>query len=124
MRSILRAAAFIVLLRASLVACEKVDQECTVDQPPLLQLQTDERHSVEGPVTVLELEKENMIQIRETGRIVPFGYAHEDWEEFKAAMQDGDQIFNIAVRDGLFYMNGQVLVRNGCVVRFLRGTIS
>lgn len=65
-----------------------------------------------------------MITIRETGQVLPFGYAHKDWVSFKEEMRLGDSIYWFSHRKGRFYMDGHLLVRYGCVLRLLPGAIS
>ena len=81
-------------------------------------------NSLRGPVSVEELEKENMIVIRETGQALPFGYSNKGWLEMKAAMRPGDQIYFLAHRDGRFYVEYHVLVRDGCIIDRLQGRIT
>ncbi len=77
-----------------------------------------------GPLNVDELEKEHSIVIRETGEALPFGYVNKAWLAMKAAMQPGDRIYFLSHRDGTFYVDYHVLVRDGCIIRRLRGKIS
>jgi hypothetical protein len=81
-------------------------------------------NSLRGPLDVEELEKEQMIVIRETGYALPFGYSNKAWLEIKAAMQPGDQIYFLSHRDGRFYVDYHVLVRDGCIIRWLMGRIT
>jgi hypothetical protein len=81
-------------------------------------------NSLRGPLHVDELEKEHSIVIRETGQALPFGYSNKAWLEMKAAMQPGDQIYFLSHRDGRFYVDYHVLVRDGCIIRRLLGRIT
>jgi hypothetical protein len=81
-------------------------------------------NSLRGPLNVEELEKEKSIVIRETGQALPFGYSNKGWLEMKAMMQPGDQIYFLSHRDGRFYVDFHVLVRDGCIIRRLMGTIT
>jgi hypothetical protein len=81
-------------------------------------------NSLRGPFSVEELEKEHMIVIRETGQALPFGYSNKAWLEMKAKMQSGDQIYFLSHRDGRFYVDYHVLVRDGCIIGHLQGWIS
>jgi hypothetical protein len=81
-------------------------------------------NSLRGPLDVEELEKEHMIVIRETGQALPFGYSNKAWLEMKAAIQPGDQIYFLSHRDGMFYVDYHILVRDGCIIRRLRGRIT
>jgi hypothetical protein len=81
-------------------------------------------NSLSGPFTVEELERENRIVIRETGQALPFGYMNKAWLEMKAAMRPGDQIYFLAHRDGRFYVEYHVLVRDGCIIDRLQGRIT
>ena len=93
-------------------------------QQAIAELSTQKGYSVRGPLSVKALEKENMIVIRETGQALPFGYENKAWLELKAAMQPGDQIYFLSHRDGRFYVDYQVLVRDGCIIRWLRRKIT
>jgi hypothetical protein len=81
-------------------------------------------NTLRGPFSVEELEKENRFVIRETGQALPFGYANKAWLEMKAAMRTGDQIYFLSHRDGGFYVDYHVLVRDGCIIRRLPGRIT
>ena len=98
--------------------------KCAEDQPSLEQFRAGDRHTVSAPLTVAELEASHQIKIRETGQVLPFGYANKDWLQFKAAVIPGDSIHFITQATGSFYSDGYALVRNGCVVKFLLGAIS
>lgn len=71
---------------------------------------------ISGPLGVERLEAQNTTTIRETGKALPFGYENKAWEEMKAAMQPGDQIYHLAINDGRFHAGYYILVRNGCVI--------
>jgi hypothetical protein len=81
-------------------------------------------NSLSGPFSVEELEKENMIVVRETGQALPFGYSNKAWLGMKAAMQPGDQIYFLSHSDGSFYVDYHILVHDGCIVRRLMGKIT
>jgi hypothetical protein len=81
-------------------------------------------NALRGPLDVDELEKEHMIVIRETGQALPFGYSNKAWLEMKAEMQPGDQIYFLSHRDGRFYVEYHILVRDGCIIRRLMGRIT
>jgi hypothetical protein len=89
-----------------------------------LEVAVQKGNSLKGPLGVDELEKEKMIVIRETGQALPFGYSSKAWLEMKAAMQPGDQIYFLSHRDGRFYVDYHILVRDGCIIRRLRGKIT
>ena len=67
--------------------------QCGPDQVSLNEILDDEKKSVEGPFTIEDLESSNMIEIRETGEVKPFGYANEKWEEPKAQLRVEDKIY-------------------------------
>jgi hypothetical protein len=77
-----------------------------------------------GPLGIEELEKEHSIVIRETGQALPFGYQNKAWLALKAAMQPGDQIYFLSHRDGRFYVEYHILVRDGCIIHRLQGMIT
>jgi hypothetical protein len=81
-------------------------------------------NSLSGPLDVDALEKEHMIVIRETGQALPFGYSNKDWVDMKTAMRPGDQIYFFSHSEGRFYVDYHILVRDGCIIRRLRGRIT
>ena len=80
--------------------------------------------TLEGPLDVEALEKDQMIVIRETGQALPFGYSNKAWLDMKAAMQPGDRVYFLSHRDGRFYVDYHILVRDGCIIRRLMGRIT
>lgn len=118
----MRSYVFFVMMFALPVLAHASDQ-CK-PQDAIAELSAQKGYSVRGPLSVRELEKENMVVIRETGQVLPFGYENDAWLELKAAMRPGDQIYFLSYRDGRFYVDYQVLVRNGCIIRWLRGKIT
>ncbi len=90
----------------------------------LSEVAAEKGNSLRGPLGVEELEKEHMIVIRETGQALPFGYSNKAWLEMKAAMQSGDRIYFLSHRDGRFYVDYHILVRDGCIIRRLLGRIT
>jgi hypothetical protein len=98
---------------------------CPEDQPSFAKVaKASDVVEVRGPLDVAELENQHRITIRETGEVLPFGYMNREWIEFKSTMVDGDKIYFIARRQGLFYLDGHVLFRGDCAIRFLRRSIS
>jgi hypothetical protein len=83
-----------------------------------------EKHQVQGPFTIEELEKEHMIHIRETKQILPFGYSNKTWMKLKGLYRDGDKFFYVKYVDGHFFVEHYVLVRGECVIGALHGAIS
>ncbi len=65
-----------------------------------------------------------MITIRETGELLPFGYANKYWNAFKSNYQSADEIYRATHRDNRFFIEEHILVRNGCVIDSLLGEIS
>ena len=53
---------------------------------------------VEGPFSIEQAEKDNMITVEKDGKsvILPFGYINDKWEAFKTKYQDGDQIYKFS----------------------------
>jgi hypothetical protein len=98
--------------------------ECSAEQPALKTFAKAKGNSLKGPLSVAELERTHMIQLRESGKLLPFGYANEKWLEFKAATQPGDRIYFYIHRENRFYSDGHFLVRKGCIIRHLLGSIS
>ena len=64
---------------ASAIGCGVARAECSPEHPPLTAFQSEPGTSVRGPLSIEALERENMITIRETGQVLPFGYAHKAW---------------------------------------------
>ena len=60
----------------------------------------------------------------DTGEVLPFGYSNKEWLEMKAAMQPGDEIYYLSHRDGRFFVEYHILVRDGCTIHRMRGRIS
>jgi hypothetical protein len=97
---------------------------CPKDNPSFEGAQRQKDTTVQGPFSVAALERENTIANPETGQKVPFGLQNEQWKELKAAMKPGDKIYFISRSQGRFYIDGHVLVSEGCVTYFLKGSIS
>ena len=73
-------------------------------------------------LTVDQMERESLAELSAgAGRVpqVPFGFANAAWNEFKAEVRPGDTIH--AFSEG--HSSGHVLVRKGCVVRILIGSV-
>lgn len=97
---------------------------CNEDQPAIAELRTKPGYQFKGPLSVAEIETKQMIEISETHQMLPFGYANADWLTFKASMQAGDQIYFMVSSLKKSYRDGYALVRHGCIVHFLLGTVS
>ena len=63
-----------------------------------------EKHHVQGPYTIDQLEKAHMIEIRESKKVLPFGYINEEWENLKSMYKPGDLFFFVRYDDGRFFM--------------------
>jgi len=90
----------------------------------LTQMRRDEHFTITGPLSVKELEKTHMIEVRETGKILPFGYSNAEWVELKNMMKRGDKIYFVAFRDSDFYEDSHLLIRKDCVVFVIPGKIT
>ena len=99
-------------------------QPCAPDQESSERLQVKAGSHLDGPLKISELERSNMIQVRETREVLPFGYANKEWVEFKSTIKHGDDIYFHSYRNGQFYMDRYILIRDGCVVSYLNGKIS
>jgi hypothetical protein len=116
--------AFVLLMMIfALPAMVHAGEQCEPHES-VAEIVADPGNSLRGPLSIEELEKENSIVIRETGQALPFGYGNKAWLEMKAAMQPGDQIYFLSYRDGTFYVDYHVLVRDGCIIRRLMGRIT
>lgn len=80
------------------------------------ELRTSSQFTFKGPLTVEELEKEHMVEIRGTGKFLPFGYVNKLWVALKEKMQPGDEIHFRRFQDGRFFQEDYILVRNGCIL--------
>jgi hypothetical protein len=82
-------------------------------------------------MTAEQLERENMIPVVTGGQtiVLPFGYSNKEWMALKAKWQPGDYFVryqsNAALaRKNKLYVDGHLLVRNGCAIGFMPGAIS
>ena len=53
---------------------------------------------IEGPFSIEQIEKDNMIKVEKDGKsvVLAFGYINNDWEALKAQYQDGDKIYKFS----------------------------
>jgi len=98
--------------------------ECNKDNPSFEKVRNNPKYTIKGPFKVNELESSKLIEIRETKEMKPFGYQNAYWEKMKALHQKGDEIYFTRFRDGRFFQEGHVLVRDKCIIFFLAGAIS
>ncbi|MGI9292825.1 MAG: hypothetical protein ACR2PS_02495 [Pseudomonadales bacterium] len=97
---------------------------CSGDAVPFEEFESAPHVKISGPYLAGALEKKHMIQIRETGEVLPFGYAYKHWVSFKAKMKVGDKIyFYKSTKDGVF-QDGYMLVRKECVIDTLPRAVS
>jgi hypothetical protein len=113
----------LIMMMLALPVLAHASDQCD-PQEAIAEIASQKGYALSGPLSVQELEKENMVVIRETGQALPFGYQNHAWLELKAAMQPGDQIYFLSHRDGRFYVDYHVLVRDGCIIGSLRGKIT
>jgi hypothetical protein len=84
-------------------------------------------YAISTPMTVLEVEADEMKNLEEVLRIVPdlprvpFGYGNQEWEKFKAQLQEGDTIVHFR-SDRRSWSNlageeGYAIMREGCIFR-------
>lgn len=106
-----------VVCTSPVFACESPDAEWSM----ILQ---SKKHTVKGPYTIAELESNNLIEIRETKEVLPFGYINKYWVQLKARYLPGDRFYFVHFQDGRFFVERHVLVRNDCVIGALMGAIS
>ncbi len=77
---------------------------------------------VEGPYSIEQVEKENMITVEKNGKSValPFGFINDDWEVLKAQYQDGDQIYKFSTSaeswEKMAGREGYVLIRGDQII--------
>ena len=106
------------LLAICMFFASAANADCGANEP-FERLLKSKQHTVTGPFTVEELERNNQIEIRKTGETLPFGYANEGWKNLKQAKRPGDEIFYVVFRDGRFGMAQHILVQEGCVTFWL-----
>jgi hypothetical protein len=114
---------FIFLIMFAWPTLAYAGEPCGPDEA-ISQVAAAKGNRLSSPLSVEEVEKANMVVIRETGQAVPFGYVNDAWLKMKAAMQAGDQIYFLSHSDGRFYVEYHILVRDGCIIRRLRGRIT
>jgi len=100
------------------------EQQCLDEFPAFHQLRNSENDTIEGPFPVDEIERTHMFENRATGEIKPFGYSNDEWEQLKAQMREGDEIYFTTHSESGFYQEGHILVRDDCVIFFLLGEIT
>ena len=115
------AARFSVLFAAivpSLSEPAHASDECRPDHQ-LSALASVHGATLSGPFGVEQVEAQKTITIRENGVAgvpLPFGTQNRRWEDMKAAMKPGDQLYHLAVDNGAFHAAYYILVRSGCVI--------
>ena len=89
---------------------------CDENNPALLKFIESDKLEITGPFSVEALEEEHMIKIRDTGKLLPFGYGNEFWVKFKTQMVKGDEIYFFVNQERGYYQDGHFLVRYGCTI--------
>lgn len=85
---------------------------------------------IRGPLTIAEIESESLVEVSHCVDCpqVPFGYANNAWEAFKATAQEGDEIFyfrsDTASWNALAGRQGFALIRKGTIVRTILTLLS
>ena len=120
MRSLLICCLFLI----SFLGADVATATCIPNEPALSELVKNKTITITGPFTIEELERENMIEVKGIKEKLPFGYGNDKWQKFKADISNNDKVYFMVKREGHFYQDGHILVRGGCVVRFLPGAIS
>ena len=81
------------------------------------------------PLTVLEVEALTETAPRGMSGFRPYAPENPDWRELKAKQRIGDYFIQFWPSEALlartkFYMDGLYLVRDGCVIGWLKGAVS
>ena len=109
----------ICLLLLFLVGCAAKNK---LNQDEKLDKLFSEGTQVEGPFSIEQIEKDNMIKVEKDGKsvVLAFGYINNDWEALKAQYQDGDKIYKFSSAEetweNLMGRAGYVLVRNNQII--------
>ncbi|HWX62754.1 hypothetical protein [Bradyrhizobium sp.] len=114
---------FFAVVHAFLPALAHAGDDCSPNNR-LSEIAARKHTALIGPLAVAELENKHMVVIRETGMALPFGDQNRNWQEMKAAMKPGDQIYQVVFQDGIFHADYHILARNGCAIRSLAGSIT
>jgi len=105
------------LVTESAFSCDSPDHEWE-------RILNNNKYTIKGPFTIAVLEKNNMVKIRETNEVLPFGYMNDEWNKLKAMFKSGDKFYFVRYEDNEFFMELYTLVRDKCVIGVLRGRIS
>jgi hypothetical protein len=119
----MRSSIFFVLILAFLPARAHAGDDLSPNNR-LYEISARSNTALKGPFTVAELESKHMFVIRETGLALPFGHQNKGWQEMKAIMMPGDQIYQVVIQDGIFNADYHILVRSGCAIRSLARSIT
>jgi hypothetical protein len=114
---------FFVAILASLSVRAHAGDDCSPNNQ-LSEIAARKHTTLIGPFSVDELENKHMAVLRETGAALPFGHQNKQWQDMKAAMKPGDQIYHVVIKDGIFRADYHILARNGCAIRMLIGSIT
>ncbi len=108
------------------IASEATQQEvsCGDKQIVLADIINSKYNTVSAPIELVELERKNMIKNRDTGEVLPFGYANAEWKILKSKWLPGDQFYLVTHQKDHFSMSSYMLVRKGCVIGSLLVSIS
>jgi hypothetical protein len=110
-----------ILFIASLVSVSS-SLACEFDQVTLPEIGGDGGGLTKGPYTIEEIEKGNLVTIRESGVELPFGAVNSQWEELKALKRPNDEIYWVLYtersegNEGTNFYESYALVRDGCVI--------
>jgi hypothetical protein len=95
---------------------------CEFDQLTLPEIRGDGSGLTKGPYTIEEVERSNLVTIRESGVELPFGAVNSQWEELKALKRPNDEIYWVfytersEANEGTNFYESYALVRDGCVI--------
>jgi len=81
--------------------------------------------SVQGPLNIAAVERKTLEKVRNSRcPQVPFGCAHEYWEEMKRMIQPGDALVFFRTDTRSWNEEGYAIIRDGRVIRVLMTKIS
>src|SRR5438309_1062158 len=73
---------------------------------------------VKGPLNVTAVEQESLLEVRKSQcPKVPFGCAHEYWEDMKRMLRPGDALVFFRTDTGSWGDEGYAIVRRGRVIK-------
>ena len=69
-------------------------------------------------LSVEQLEDKFKSVVKETGEVIPFGYANQDWKTTKSLLKKGDQLAQLQKCSNNHCENGIAIIRGNCATHF------